>query len=189
MTNRYESLVQNLSILRQLDELDNPLEDKNELCRRMVETIAFGLAAENCSLMLLDERGEFLELRAACGPAQQDGRKYASGEWTGLKFRIGEGIVGAVAQTGAPIRVDDVSVNGNFLSIEKNSVKIGSLMCFPLRVEGRLVGVLNVSHSDSGFFDAESEGTLRLVAERAARTLSNRRIHEELRKSEEQAQV
>lgn len=185
MTHRYESLVQNLSILRQLDELDRPARDMESLCRDMVEAIAFGLAAENCSLMLLDEDRKYLYLRAACGPYQERGQSYSPGEWTGEPFAIGKGVVGKVALTGIPIRVNDVSLEKDFLPMQDSQVEIGSLISFPLRSEGEVIGVLNVSHREKGFFTGESLATLALIAERTAQIISNRLVHEELRRSEE----
>ncbi|HNT34954.1 MAG TPA: ATP-binding protein [bacterium] len=184
MAQRYENLVQNLSILRQLDELDRPDREMQVLCREMVETIAFGLAAENCSLMLLDHEKTCLQLRAACGPYQTKGQSYAPGEWGGESFPLGYGIVGKVAQAGVPIRVNDVSKEKDFLPRQDSLVELGSLMSFPLRCEGEVIGVLNVSHREKGFFSAESLATLALIAERTAQIISNRLVHEELRRSE-----
>ena len=81
LNRRYEGLVQTLSILRQMDAWDDPILDTDELCRKIVETVAFGLSAKNCSLMLLDGNGQFLDLRAACGPFEDEGKSFAPGAW------------------------------------------------------------------------------------------------------------
>ena len=185
LTQSYEHLLQDLSILKQMEELDDPYQDINDISLGMVETIAFGLAAENCSLMLLDDSGEYLELRSACSPLESEGKYFNPGDWIGKKFKIGEGIVGQVALTGESIKLDDVSKEYGFVAFPKSKVSIRSLMSFPLKVEGKVVGVLNLSHSEPGFFSIEHENTLRFVAERAARILSNHLIHKKLKESEE----
>lgn len=185
VTKRYERLVQALSILRQIDEIDDPEQDVEEICRRLVQSIAFGLASENCSLMLLSEDGEQLELRAACSPFEEEGKSFAPGMWKGRTFRIGEGIVGHVAETGESVRIEDASKDEHFAARKSAPVNVKSLMCFPLKVDKQLVGVLNLSHSEAGFFSLESENTMALIAERSARMLAAHLLHENLQKSEE----
>jgi len=183
-TARHERLVQNLSILRQMDEIDDVNLDMNEICRRMVEGIASGLAVENCSLMLLDSSGEFLALRAACSPMEEAGRVFEEKDWGGRRFRIGEGVVGTAVAQGRAIRVDDVANESTFVRLSGSPVKVGSLMCFPLQVGGKTLGVLNLSHSKPGFFSVETERTLALVADRAARLLSTHSLYRRLQESE-----
>jgi len=184
MTLRYECLVQALSILRRVDEVDDPSRSSDDLFRRILETIAFGLAAENCSLMFIEETGEFLELRAACSASAERGVSFAPHAWHGRKFHIGEGIVGKVAATGKAIRIDDVAEEGEFVTVSESPVVVRSLLCFPLSIVGKVTGVLNLSHSEPGFFSVESENTLAFVAERVARIFSTRLLHEKLRESE-----
>ena len=182
---RYERLVRLISILRQIDEFDDPTLEINEICRRLSETIAFGLAAENCSVMLLDAEGHHLELRGACSSLQDCGKSYTAQNWTGKKFCIGEGIIGRVQQSGVAARLDDVSDDEDFVSLDGSPVEIHSLMCFPLRADRQTIGVLNLSHSESGFFTLECEKTLALVADRSARMLMTHLLCQRLRESEE----
>ena len=184
LTRRHEQVLEALAILRQMDEIDDPAESIDVVCRRILETIAFGLACANCSLMLLDEPREFLELRAACSPMEEEARSFAPGVWGGKRFRIGEGVVGRVCESGAPIRIDDVTEDPNFLPIRESQAEVGSLLCFPLRVGGQTIGVLNLSHPEPGFFSVESENTLTLIAERAARIFTSHLLRERLRESE-----
>jgi len=185
LTRRYEGLVQTLSILRQIDAWDDPTLDMDQLCCKIVETIAFGLAVKNCSLMLRDGNGQFLELRAACGPFEDEGKSFAPGTWHGKHFRLGEGIVGKVAQTGRLRRVDDTALETAFIPSENTAVEIRSLLCLPLSEEEKTIGVLNLSHSKPEFFDPDSENTLTFVAERVSRILTSHRLHQRLRESEE----
>ncbi len=185
MTHRHESLVQDLSILRQLDEVDDPGQDFDAVCQRLTETVASGLAIENCSLMLVDDEGAFVELRAVCSPFEEKGKSFASGEWRGKRFRLGEGIVGKVVESGESVRVDDTTQDEAFVFVKGAATEVRSLLCIPLSERERVLGVLNLSHSRPGFFSVESENTLALVAGRAARILSNHLLHQQLRSSEE----
>ncbi|HIJ73412.1 MAG TPA: PAS domain S-box protein [Candidatus Hydrogenedentes bacterium] len=184
MTLRYERLVQDLSILRRINQADDPDLAIDDVCRQIVETVASGLGVENCSMMLMTEEGEAVELRAACSPLEDAGKSFGPGAWQGRTFRVGEGIVGKVAETGEAIRVDDVVKDERFVPAPESSTPVRSLLCFPLEERGRVVGVLNLSHSEPGFFSAETEKTMALVAERAAGILADRALHQKLRESE-----
>ena len=185
MTRRYERLVRDLSILNKIDEIEDPKVDIDEICKQLVEIISSELSVENCSLMLLDDKDKYLELRAVCSPMEEQGKSFGAGSWQGKRFRVGEGVVGSVAETGKHIRVDDITKDKNFIPLNAHSTAIKSLMCFPLRFRDKIIGVLNLSHSEVGFFTLESERTLTLVAERAGRLLQSHIIYQQIRKSEE----
>lgn len=185
MSRRYERVVLALSILRQLNDIDDPTEPLNTLYTRIVETVAFSMAAENCSIMLKSADGKTLELRSACSPFEEHGKAYAPHAWQGKRYQVGEGIVGAVAGTGEPRRVEDTSAHPEFSAASETGVAVGSIMCFPLKMEQRVIGVLNLSHSQPGFFTVESEKTLELVAERCSSMIHARLQNQLLKESEE----
>jgi PAS domain S-box-containing protein len=185
MTRRHEHFVRQLSVLSEIDACDDFSLTMEDIFRRLVETLAFGLATENCSLMLLDPTGQYLSLRAACSAIDERGKSFQEGEWKSGQFRLGEGIVGRVAQTGKVIRVDDVTKEKEFVRKGNRQVDIRSLLCFPLRSEEKTVGVLNFSHSTPGFFTVDEEGILGLVASRIARLMVSHQLHRQLLESEE----
>jgi len=185
MTRRHEHFVRQLSVLSEIDACDDFSLTMEDIFRLLVETLAFGLATENCSLMLLDPTGQYLSLRAACSAIDERGKSFQEGEWKDSQFRLGEGIVGRVAQTGKVIRVDDVTREKEFVCKGDSKVDIRSLLCLPLRCEGKTVGVLNFSHSTPGFFTVDEEGILGLVASRIARLMVSHQLHRQLLESEE----
>ena len=186
MTRRYELLVQGYSILRQLDAIDDPDLDLQEVCLRLLDAIAGCLMPENCSLMLLTEDRQHLELRAATSALDDQGVFYAPGFWSGKRFRIGEGILGQVALTGKHQRVADIKAEDQFLTVADSQIDIRSLMCFPLKIEDGVIGVLNMSHSEPDFFSIDSEQVASLVVNRSARLVASHIVHQRRRQSENQ---
>ncbi|MFW5870278.1 MAG: response regulator [Candidatus Sumerlaeota bacterium] len=185
MTRRHDQLVQGLSILRQIDDFDDPTLDIDTIFGCLLDTLSYGLGAENCSLMLLDSSERYMELRAACSPLEDGSRVYKSGDWEGRRFRLGEGVVGKVAQTGKAYRIDDAAREVDFLSVPESPVKVRSLLCYPLTLGNKTIGVLNLSHARPGVFALETEGVLALVARRVTRLLGMHVLYERIRKSEE----
>ncbi len=185
----YERLVQGLSILEQVDAIDDPSLELHEVSLRLLEAIATGLSAENCSLMLLTEDEEHLELLAARSALEEQGKFFGRDSWQGKTFHVGEGIVGTVAARGEPVRIDDVSGDVSFIPLPDSPIRVRSLMCFPLLVEDKVLGVLNLSHSEPGYFSVESEQIVSLVASRSARLLASHVVHHLHRRSEKHYQL
>jgi PAS domain S-box-containing protein len=186
MTSRHERLVQGLSILRQIDEIDSTNPDTDTLARNILEILARGLLAENCSLMLLDASGEYLELRAAYSPFEEQSRTYRPGVWQGKRFRTGEGIVGQVFSSGHPRRIDDVTAVENFLELSGTNITVRSLLCYPLTLNREAVGVLNLSHSRPQAFSRDTEQILAIIAQRISRALTSHALYSQVKRSESQ---
>ncbi|MBI3085525.1 MAG: GAF domain-containing protein [candidate division NC10 bacterium] len=107
-----------------------------ELFRLALHLIGRSLHVDAYSLMLLDEAGERLVVKAAFGLPEDGG--------PGLTLRLGEGISGLVAQTGQAMLVPDASAESRFLEQECFPQQHGSFICVPLRIKGReVIGVLN----------------------------------------------
>jgi PAS domain S-box-containing protein len=186
MTSRHERLVQGLSILRQIDDIDSTNPDTDTLARNILEVLARGLLAENCSLMLLDASGEYLELRAAYSPFEEQSRAYRPGVWQGKRFLTTEGIVGQVFSSGLPRRIDDVNESENFLELDVTTIILRSLLCYPLTLGRKVVGVLNLSHSRPQAFSRDTEQILSIIAQRISRALTSHALYSQVKRSESQ---
>ena len=185
LTRRYEHLVESLSLLQQIDELDNPEWELNHIFKRLLEIVAMGVKAENASLMLMAPNDEQLELRAAHSPSQAQSASFSPGQWQGRKFRPGEGIVGLAAQRKRSLRLDDVQSDREFILIPASPAHVRSLMCFPLVFDDRVIGVLNLSHSTPAFFSLENEKLIEMIAGRITRLLRTHLWRQQARDSEE----
>jgi PAS domain S-box-containing protein len=184
MAARYERLVMEQSMLREIDELKALTEDTDGLCRTLVRAVASGLSAENCSIMLVDESGEYLELRAGASPLDGLGGTYVARKGTRARLRLGEGVAGKVAQLRYPAAVADVRHEPTFAEMAGGTVEIRSLLCLPLVAENQLLGVLNLSHPQPDFFNTDIRRAVDLAAERIARVLMTHQLHRLLRESE-----
>jgi len=116
---------------------EGTLEDS---LQRQVETTARLLSAESCSIMLLNSGdGDNLRMRvvARCGSLPEAALSVSIGE--------GEGICGRVLASGQPLLVEDIA-HSEFAALSRRLEGIaGSLMCAPIRIDGKLVGVLNIA--------------------------------------------
>jgi len=81
----------------------------------------------------------------------------------------------AMAETGEPIIVSDVSADPSWLWRSEMTWR-RSYAGVPIRARGKAIGFLNVSHSTPGYYTAEHAERLRAFADQAAIALENARL-------------
>jgi diguanylate cyclase (GGDEF)-like protein len=99
------------------------------------------------------------------------------------RFRVGEGITGLVAETGAPLRVDDLRDPFAQTAIPpavKTAPLIseGSLVAVPMLHKGRVVGVFEFYDPARGGFDDEDIKLLEALAAQAAMAVVNAELYQ-----------
>ncbi len=165
---RYEALIRDLGILRQLEGLDPTCTLPEDICARLVGSIAREDGAEQCSVMFFNAHTGRLVLRAIGTRYAHQGYSLPLDAWQGKQFALDEGIAGKVAARRRHVRVDDTECNPDFLFIPDSPVNIRSLLCYPLIANDELLGVLNLSHSSPGYFSPDREQCGWLLAQRAS---------------------
>jgi len=134
-------------IERKITELDNLLKATEAIASTLqldtlLDTIMeLGMKvmdAEGCSVLLIDEKEKKLQFAAASGAKKEEVKK--------LSLDIGEGVAGWVVQNDQPLLIDDVSKDGRFSKRvdEILGQETKSLICIPLKVKERIIGVMEV---------------------------------------------
>ena len=132
-----------LSNMIRWDTLGEFLKDNASLFRRVIDLIADVLEVEIVSLMLVTEPEGTLRIAHAKGLDPSVQREAVRG--------MGEGISGRVAETGEPLLIRDLSqdpVHGQ--GSRHPRYRTNSLMCVPLKVNGKTIGVLNANNKVTG---------------------------------------
>jgi len=142
-----------------------------ELFRLALHLIGRSLHVDAYALLLLDEAGERLVVRAAFG-LPEDGA-------LGVTLPLGEGISGLVAQSGQALLVPDVSAEPRCLEQEVFRLPRGSFICVPLRIKGReVIGVLNAQKPDPHGFSLGDLDLFQAVANQVATALENAQLYQ-----------
>jgi PAS domain S-box-containing protein len=104
-------------------------------------------------------------------------------------FAPGEGLVGAVAESGMPLSIDDVRqercpelVEGPHPVSGPLEVEEGSVMLAPLTVGDQVVGVLGIGHQEPHVFSPTEVATLSALADQVAVAVENARLFDEVRR-------
>jgi signal transduction histidine kinase len=126
------------------------------------------IKATSASVMLIDENTTILKPIAECGEGYEP--------MTAL--RLGEGIAGDVALKGQAEIVNNVSTDPRF--IENNS-KTYSIICAPLKMPDKIIGVINLSCEDQHNYIAKDLKLLVAIASQTAFALTNAQLYEDLK--------
>jgi signal transduction histidine kinase len=118
----------------------NSAADSELIIHDVVEQGTRILQADDCSLFLMDEPTEMLELVASFGPLEAHAGRHTA------RYRPGEGLTGWVAQNSQVIRVGDPRTDARWkgLFMEAPAGEIAAVMAVPVRTHRLKTGVLRV---------------------------------------------
>jgi signal transduction histidine kinase/DNA-binding response OmpR family regulator len=168
------------SALIPLYELSKSFMGMTDLERLLAEIVEVGsreTGADRVSLMLVNEDGQTMTIKAAVGLPQE--------VMDTTVINVGEGISGIVAQRRQAVVLDNISPpSAEFRELMKRNF-ISSAICIPLTVRDELVGVLNLSKlgHETPPFTAGSLELASVLAGQAAIAIKNARLFEEAQRA------
>ena len=147
--------------------------DLDRLLELIVRAAARVVEADRCTLFLVDhERGE-LWSKVAQGVGMKE-----------IRFPMGRGIAGAVAQTNTSVNIPDAYADPRFnQNVDlQTGYRTRSILCIPMRsVVGEVVGVLQaLNRLDGNPFNEEDEELLSALGGQAAAAVNNALLHHEI---------
>lgn len=93
------------------------------------------------------------------------------------RFRLGEGFIGLVAETGKPLATSDLSNDMRYLRPAVVAAGFRSMACIPLTAGGRVVGVMSLASRNERRFDERELNLLTAIGSWAGITIENARLH------------
>jgi signal transduction histidine kinase/putative methionine-R-sulfoxide reductase with GAF domain len=147
-----------------------------ELLPQIVRSVRERLGYESATLILLDEEAGDLVAVAATG--------FSTLEIVGNRIPIDaeRSITGWVAVHGRPLLANDVSQEPRFLAFGPDDPTRAEL-AVPLRVHGRILGVLDVQSTTTGSFHESDVEVLESLAAPVAVAIENARLHEDTKRA------
>ncbi len=159
-----ERRVKELHILSGIGKAVTSLLDVEKILQRIVEAATYLTGADEAFLMLVDEETGELYMRAVQGM----GKKYQR-----FRQKVDDSMAGRVVRTGQPIRI------GRGKSEVVTGYLVRDLLNVPLKVRGRVIGVLGVDNvTAKGGFSENDEYLLSALADYAAIAIDNARLYE-----------
>lgn len=138
----------------------------DDILKLIVTVTAQTLGSKICSIMLLDEKKQELIIRATQSISESYNKK--------SPLKVGEGIAGKAVLEKRPIAVYDVTQEKEYKykDVAQNE-GLASLLCVPLMVKGKTIGVINLYTSKPHKFIQNEVHMLTAVANQASMVIEN----------------
>ena len=149
-------------------DLDLLLAKVGSLLRRVIDYQMF-------SIMLLDDKGETLITRYAW--------RFGYSHAPMRRISVNTGIVGAVVREWRPINLPDVRKDQRYLAMNPET---RSELVVPLFYKERVIGVLDLEHTRTAFFNEDHVRTLTTMAAQVAIAIENARLYQAIKRQEQQ---
>jgi len=167
-----------LLILQEVSSICLENMDEHQIITQVTKTIGNELYLDHFGVMLLDEGDNALRIHPSYQGLEPEDADY--------KIKLGEGVVGRVAKTNKPLRINDVAEEENYISPKFCQ---SSELCVPISVNSKVFGVINAESSQKDTFSPSDERLLNTVADQLAVALQKSRLYQSEQKRRLEAEA
>jgi phosphoserine phosphatase RsbU/P len=157
--------VPQTEFLTRLADALNTTLDLKTLLQRTAALVRAVIDYRIFAILLLNDRTNDLHMRFQIGHKPEIER---------LRIRMGQGVVGQVAQNRQPILLNDVRKADNYIDANPD---VRSELAVPLITKNRVIGVIDIQAEQLNYFTPEHLHLLRLTASRIAGAIENARLY------------
>jgi len=163
------TMTEELDLIQAVAEKIASGPDVDEVLKSIIEGSTELLQAERGSIMILEQGTNDLRIKVSKGI---EPRTVAT-----VRIKPGESISGHVARTGNPVVIDDIETDPRFARKNREGYMTRSAVCVPMKVKGKVVGVINMADRKGRAPFTQSDLPLAtLIANQAAIALENARL-------------
>jgi GAF domain-containing protein len=178
-----ERRARQFETVAQVARVISNIQDLETLLPRIVQVISEQFGHYHTGIFLLDDAGQYAQLRAA---NSEGGRSMLAREH---KLLVGQtGIVGYVTATGQPRIALDVGRDAVFFD-NPDLPDTHSEIALPLRIGGQIIGALDVQSTEQDAFKQDDIAALSTLADQVSIAIQNTRALEDARRSLAEAQT
>ena len=173
-----------LKLVRQVSTQIATVMDIDELSRRVTQLIQQTFHYYYVAVFTVDIGSDVLRFRSSAG-GTQDGSQADSPK---LEIKVGEGLIGSVAQSGEEVICADVDAEPRYRFLAALP-ETKSEITLPLTVDERILGVLDIQHDKLNAFHPNDLLVLHALADSVALAIEGARIYNDLVRRAEQMDV
>ncbi len=170
----YITKVERLSNCIKISNLINSELSIGKLLTKLMETTKKTLVADAVSMLLIDDKTKDLTFHISLGEAGEEIKEI-------YNLRKGQGIAGFVAETGLPLKIKDVYLHSKFSPEidKKTNYRTKAMLCVPLKIRGKVIGVIEVINKmiKPFFFSTEELEMLITISSSAAVAIDTAKMH------------
>ncbi|MHB8301428.1 MAG: SpoIIE family protein phosphatase [Acidobacteriaceae bacterium] len=164
---RAEPRVDSLQIdfLTRLADALNTTLDLQTLLHRVADLVRAVIDYRIFAILLLNDRTNDIRMRFQIGHSADTER---------LRIRMGQGVVGQVAERREAMLINDVRSLSNYIDVNP---EVRSELAVPLVTKNRVIGVIDIQSEQLNYFRPEHLHLLQLTASRVAIAVENARLY------------
>lgn len=169
--------MEQLMLVRRVSAQITNVLDLDKLTRQIARLILDTFHYYYVSIFTLEKGRQALRFRAGAGPMRGDGKRRTSPR---LQVELGQGLVGTVAQSGEEATTNDVRSEPRYRYVEELP-DTHSEAVLPLKIEDRILGVLDIQSERLEAFHPNDLLVLRVLADNIAIAINGARLYGDLR--------
>ncbi len=158
-----------LTLLTEISRELTSILNLDQLLKRVADLVTRIIDFQMFSILLLDPTGQLLQHRFSLRFNESVHLKH--------EVPIGQGLVGAAAQSGLAVLVPDVSKDPRYIMANPET---RSELCVPLIYKEQVIGVLDIEHTRRGYFDDQHLRIMTTMAAQVAIAIENARLYERI---------
>ncbi|HUG34718.1 MAG TPA: GAF domain-containing protein, partial [Anaerolineales bacterium] len=171
-----------LNLVREVSAQIANVLDLDELAKRVTDLIQGTFQYYYVAIFTLRERSTAMRFRASAMAAPRKGKRTAK---VALEVEIGQGLIGQAAAEGERIVVPDVLKDPRYRFIDALP-ETRSEVVLPLKIEDRVLGVLDVQSDQPDAFHPNDLLVLAALADTIARAVDGAKLYNDLRRHSDQ---
>ena len=154
-----------IEFLARLADTLNTTLDLQTLLKRTADLVRAVIDYRIFAILLVNDRSNDLRMRFQIGHTSEIER---------MRIKMGQGVVGQVAEQRRAILVNDVTQAENYINANP---QVRSELAVPLIVKNRLIGVIDIQSEQTEYFKPEHLSLLGLTASRIGQAIENARLY------------
>jgi len=174
LRHQFTKLLESLSAIRSLVEVDVRVESETEFLYRALDALADHHDLERCSIFLL-ENGRLVNRSGFVRSEDALPHRNRGTDPGGHGYDATTGMMGRALANGELQHSRDCPTDERYIPLGKGDPP-GTLICVPIQHGGEDIGVLNVSHSQSQAFEPWHEHLLQVFGTVLGQMLTNHRL-------------
>lgn len=164
-----------LNLVRQVTAQIARIGDLDDMVQRVVREICDTFHYYYVALFTRDAESDILTYRA--GAMSEGGQRTPPA----LRVKLGQGLIGSAALDGKRILCQDVSRESRFRYVD-SLPETRAEAVFPLQVEGRVLGVLDIQSNQAHAFHPNDVMVLESLADAIARAIESAHLYSDLQR-------
>lgn len=170
--------AQQLTVVNQVVRKAASIRLADQLLQEVVQDIQKGFGYFNVIVMILNEEGTHLGNQAMAG-------HYVNIAVENYRHPVGEGLIGLAVKEVRTVVSNDVQRDPHYQVGFEQRVPTQSELCTPIKINGQVVGVMDIQEARKNAFDDIDVTTMETLADGIAVALENARLYQQAQRDAE----